>query len=80
MEAALAPFAPRALYGRLQLSIGEQEEICTAVEEGWIDGEGVASEREVVEWLRRVREGRKLLELRRERRARWDEGRVGGWR
>lgn len=83
LEARLEKFGPREMRARLVASIQEQEAICKAVEEGWIDdpgGEGVASEREVVEWLKRVKEGRKLLALRVERRRRWDEGRVGGWR
>lgn len=41
---------------------------------------GKASEKEVTEWVRRIREGATTLERRREMRARWDEGRVGGWR
>ncbi|RVX70177.1 hypothetical protein B0A52_05510 [Exophiala mesophila] len=43
-------------------------------------GGGKASEKEVSEWVRRIREGATTLERRREMRARWDEGRVGGWR
>ena len=50
------------------------------VEESWLEEEGVASEREVEGWLRRVKEESKKGFLRRERKGRWDEGRVGGWR
>ena len=39
-----------------------------------------ATDKEVSDWIRRVREGTATLEKRREMRARWDEGRVGGWR
>lgn len=42
--------------------------------------QGKASEKEVSEWIRRIREGATVLERRREMRGRWDEGRVGGWR
>jgi len=42
--------------------------------------DGKATEKEVMEWVRRIREGTTTLERRREMRARWDEGRVGGWR
>lgn len=81
MEMALEKFGPRELKGRLVASIGEQEGVCRAVEEGWVDLDGeVAGERECGEWVRRVREGRRVLEVRRERRVRWEEGRVGGWR
>ena len=56
--------------------------------EGWWTGDdayygggnGKATEKEVTEWVRRIREGATILEKRREMRARWDEGRVGGWR
>ncbi|KAL4796446.1 hypothetical protein BDV19DRAFT_388272 [Aspergillus venezuelensis] len=86
MDSALAPWSPKALYQRLSAGIAEQEAVCTAVEESFLDGGdefeggGRKSDREVGEWVRRVRnEGAKLAE-RREAKARWDEGRVGGWR
>lgn len=41
---------------------------------------GIASEREVSEFVRRVREARRVAYLRRERKERWDEGRIGGLR
>ena len=55
---------------------------------GWEDSNGTshdsrggkATDKEVSDWIRRVREGTATLEKRREMRARWDEGRVGGWR
>lgn len=37
-------------------------------------------EREVNEWIRKYREAKVLCYLRQERKERWDEGRVGGWR
>jgi hypothetical protein len=60
--------------------IQELEALCEALEESFVEGEGKASEREVAEFVKRCREGRKLLGLRRERKARFEEGRVGGWR
>ena len=69
-----------ALYQRLSAGATEQELLVRGVEESWLDEEGVAGEREVEGWLRRVKEVKKVELLRRERRARWDEGRVGGWR
>jgi len=69
------------LHARLGAAIAEQEAVCLGVEESFIEGDGaIATDREVEAWIRRVREGRRLVWLRRERRARWDEGRVGGWR
>ncbi|KAL5341772.1 hypothetical protein BJX70DRAFT_26001 [Aspergillus crustosus] len=84
MDVALAPWSPKALYQRLSAGIAEQEAVCAAVEESFLEEEhlvhGRASEKEVAEWVRRVRgEGAKLAG-RREAKARWDEGRVGGWR
>lgn len=60
--------------------------MCRGLEESFLEGEGsggsdtVASEREVAEFVRRLREGRKVAYIRAERKERWDEGRVGGWR
>ncbi|KAL4905816.1 hypothetical protein BDW74DRAFT_177516 [Aspergillus multicolor] len=82
LDEALAPWSPKALYQRLSAGIAEQEAVCLAVEESFLEGEhhGKASEKEVADWVRRVRaEGAKLAG-RREAKARWDEGRVGGWR
>jgi hypothetical protein len=85
-DAALREFSPPALYQRLSAAVGEQEALCRGLEESFLEGEGaggsdaVASEREVTEFVRRLREGRKMAYLRAERKERWDEGRVGGWR
>jgi hypothetical protein len=89
MDDALSPWGPRAMYQRLVSSISEQENLMRAMVESFLDGGGeeyrsgggdLASEREVSDWVRRIREGTATLEKRREMRARWDEGRVGGWR
>lgn len=57
------------------------------MEESFLEGGGgnggdgeVVGEREVGEWVKRYREARVLFYLRQERKERWDEGRVGGWR
>ncbi|OTA81691.1 hypothetical protein M434DRAFT_49683, partial [Hypoxylon sp. CO27-5] len=91
MDAALAPFSPGALYARLGQSLAEQEAVCRAMEESFLEGGGeagvgvggageVATEREVADWVRRYRDAKKLFYLRHERRERWNEHRVGGWR
>ncbi|PGH27395.1 hypothetical protein AJ80_00873 [Polytolypa hystricis UAMH7299] len=97
MDAALEPWSPKALYQRLVAGIAEQEAVCRAVEESFLEDDGggagaggagaggdggsrKAGEREVSEWVKRVRGEGARLEMRREERARWDEGRVGGWR
>lgn len=69
-----------ALYRVLEASAAEQEALVRGVEESWLDEAGVAGEREVEGFVRRVREGVRLGFLRRERLGRWGEGRVGGWR
>lgn len=81
-DEALKDFSPPALYQRLSAAIGEQEALCRGLEESFLEGEGggQASEREVAEFVRRIREGRTVAYLRREKKERWDEGRVGGWR
>ncbi|KAL1999597.1 hypothetical protein VTN02DRAFT_4294 [Thermoascus thermophilus] len=83
MDAALAPWSPKALYQRLVAAVAEQEAVCRAVEESFLEEDhhqGRASDKEVADWVRRVRAEAAKLEARREARARWDEGRVGGWR
>ncbi|KAI1297602.1 hypothetical protein F5Y03DRAFT_386895 [Xylaria venustula] len=95
MDTALAPFAPGALYTRLTQALQEQEMLCLAMEESFLEGDGVqgtgsngsddtagglATERETLDWVRRYREARRLFYLRQERKERWNERRVGGWR
>ncbi|KAH9430818.1 hypothetical protein MCOR02_008144 [Pyricularia oryzae] len=94
-DAALAPFAPDGLYLRLAQAVQEQGAVCDALEESFLEGEGggrgggggggaedgdFVTEREALDWVRRYREARKRLYLRQEKKERWDEGRVGGWR
>lgn len=87
MDHALSPFAPSSLYQRLGQGVQEQASVCQALEESFLEGgggagdqDGVVTEREVSDWVRRYREARVLYYLRQERKERWDEGRVGGWR
>ncbi|KAI1175418.1 hypothetical protein F4777DRAFT_334478 [Nemania sp. FL0916] len=97
MDAALAPFAPAALYARLTQALQEQEMLCAAMEESFLEGDGaqgsgsigdsatgggggLATERETLDWVRRYREAKRLYYLRQERKERWNERRVGGWR
>lgn len=84
MDEALAPWSPKALYQRLVAAVAEQEAICRVVEESFLEEgdhqDSVAGEREVADWVKRIRAEGARLESRKEARARWDEGRVGGWR
>lgn len=83
MDHALSPFSPAALYQGLVQGVHEQGSICQAMEESFLDGErdeATASERDVLDWVKRYRETKTLYYLRQERKNRWDEGRVGGWR
>ncbi|KAL7942334.1 hypothetical protein V8C42DRAFT_332037 [Trichoderma barbatum] len=84
MDLALARFSPAALYQLLGQSVQEQALVCQAMEESFLDSGGVDGgetlEREAAEWIRRYREAKTQFYLRQERKERWDEGRVGGWR
>ena len=80
LDDALAPWSHRALHQRLVGSISEQNILTRALEDSFVEGEGKATDREVGEFMKRYREGWKTYWVRRERRERWDEGRVGGWR
>lgn len=83
MDHALSPFSPASLYQRLAQAVNEQGSVCHAMEESFLEGERdemQASEREVLDWVRRYKESKSLYYLRQERKSRWDEGRVGGWR
>lgn len=81
MDRALAPFSPSSLYQRLSQGLQEQEMVCRALEESFLEGDGgIATEREATEWVKRYRETKKVYYSRQERKERWDEGRVGGWR
>lgn len=79
-EDALQSFSPMVLYQRLSASVQEQEQLVRGLEESWLDEGGMASDREIGEFVRRVKENKKTAFLRAERKRRWDEGRVGGWR
>jgi hypothetical protein len=83
MDVALGPFSPASLYQKLTHGVQDQALICQALEDSFLDSgsdDAPATERETLEWLRRYREAKILAYMRRERRDRWDEGRVGGWR
>ncbi|KAH7326718.1 hypothetical protein B0I35DRAFT_508874 [Stachybotrys elegans] len=84
MDHALAPFSPASLYQQLAQGVQEQAQVCQAMEESFVEdgdgGDGPVSEREAADWLRRYREAKVAYYLRQERKERWDEGRVGGWR
>ncbi|KAK4547489.1 hypothetical protein LTR36_001146 [Oleoguttula mirabilis] len=79
-ENALSSFSPMALYQRLSASVQEQDQLVRGIEDSWLEEGGTASDREVTDFVRRVRDAKKTAFLRRERKERWDEGRVGGWR
>ncbi|KAL5594544.1 hypothetical protein BROUX41_001469 [Berkeleyomyces rouxiae] len=86
VDAALARFMPAALYQRLGQGVAEQQAVCEALEESFVDGlggageAGEASERETMEWIKRYKEAKMVYWRRKEQKERWDEGRVGGWR
>jgi len=79
-ENTLRDFSPMALYQRLNASAQEQDSLVKGIEESFLDQGGIASDREIADFVRRVRDARRIAFLRTERKERWDEGRVGGWR
>lgn len=79
-EAALQSFSPMALYQQLSASVQEQDQLVRGIEESWLEEGGEATDRETTDFVRRVKDAKKTAFLRRERKERWDEGRVGGWR
>jgi hypothetical protein len=79
MDGAIEKFTPKALYQQLNMAVGEASQICDALEESFMGGDGKATDKEVAEFLKGYREGKKRWYLRREKKERWDEGRVGGW-
>lgn len=80
LDHALAPYSPAALYQQLGQGVQEQGMVCQAMEESFLEGDSEATEREVGDWFRKYREAKVQYYLRQERKERWDEGRVGGWR
>lgn len=79
-EDTLSGFSPMALYQRLNASVQEQDALLKGIEDSFLDEGGLSSDREVQDFVRRLREAKRLAFLRNERKERWDEGRVGGWR
>lgn len=75
MYQALQPFSGVAQCARLQVAAGEAERVAEEMVERFLEGGG-----EVETWAKAYREVRHVEALRRERGARWGEGRVAGWR
>lgn len=80
LDRDLEKFSPQSLYRQMTSSIAEADERSDAVIESFLSKDGPASDREVSEWVRAMREGRARYWTRKARKERWDEGRVGGWR
>jgi hypothetical protein len=60
--------------------VSEGDAHARGLEESFLDGTGKAGEREVGDWVRGLKEARRVAYVRREGRERWDEGRIGGLR
>jgi len=81
MYQALQPFSSPALYNRLVSAVGEAGSVSEALEESFLEERaGKDGGRDVGEFIKEYRAMRKSYHLRRERKERWDEARVGGWR
>lgn len=79
-EDTLRGFSPMALYQRLNASVQEQDAFVKGIEDSFLEESGMTSEREIADFVRRLRDAKRTAFLRTERKERWDEGRVGGWR
>ncbi|KAG9631355.1 hypothetical protein KCV04_g9858, partial [Aureobasidium melanogenum] len=79
-EDTLKGFSPMALYQRLSASAQEQDALVKGIEDSFLDDGGLAPDREVQDFVRRLRDAKRVAFLRNQRKERWDEGRVGGWR
>lgn len=83
MDLQLASFSPASLYQSLAHDVNEQATVCHVMEESFIEKDTVGSlslEREITDWIRGHKEAKTVYYLRQERKNRWDEGRVSGWR
>jgi hypothetical protein len=79
-EDTLKGFSPMALYQRLSASAQEQDALVKGIQDSFLDDGGLAPDRDVQDFVRRLREAKRVAFLRNQRKERWDEGRVGGWR
>lgn len=79
-EDTLKGFSPMALYQRLSASAQEQDALVKGIQDSFLDDGGLAPDREVQDFVRRLRDTKRVAFLRNQRKERWDEGRVGGWR
>ena len=84
-EAAVREFSPARLYQQLSAGVGEQNTLCTTMADSFLesggDGPGqigAAGERDISDFVKRIREASGTAFLRKERKERWSEGRVGG--
>ncbi|KAF8476906.1 hypothetical protein BDZ91DRAFT_843652 [Kalaharituber pfeilii] len=82
MYVALQPFSPPALYNRLMSAVAEADSMSEALEASFLEERGTGKEgaKDIGEFVKEYRTMRKTYHLRKERKERWDEGRIGGWR
>lgn len=76
MYRELQRWSEKSLYTRLVNAAAESEGTAESLERAFFGGEGEGVE----EFVKEYRAVRKLEHLRKERKCRWDEGRIGGWR
>jgi len=76
MYQSLQRFSSPAMYVQLVNALAESEALGEGMVDSFLEGKGEGEQ----EFVKEYRAQRKLVHLRRERRERWDEGRVGGWR
>lgn len=80
MYSSLKPYTSTALHSRLQAATGEAEATTESLLSSFLEVVSKAEGDEVHDFVKEYRNARKLYHLRREHLARWNDGRVGGFR
>jgi hypothetical protein len=72
----LKPFSPPALYSKLEALATESELFSETLATSFLEGE----DGDVTDFIREYRAHRKQYHIRRERKEKWQQGQVAGWR
>jgi Modifier of rudimentary (Mod(r)) protein len=70
------PFSPPALYAKLETLVTETEVLSETLATSFLEGE----EGDVSDFIREYRALRKQYHIRRERKEKWQNGQIAGWR
>jgi len=76
MDLALKPFSPPALYSKLETLTTESELLSEALATSFLEGDNA----DATDFIREYRALRRQYHVRRERKEKWQQGQVAGWR